>query len=109
MCVFENVLNPNRILIRVVKYPFSEHGIAFQREFEPEDILLDHWHPYDKAAYPEFFAKREEMKEEFLKLHEETYGDPVKNLGIERHDNYGLKPHDWVEEDEQDEKPKLNK
>lgn len=83
-----------------IKYPFSENGIAWQREFSVEDAVLDHWHPYQKAKYPEFFAKREEMKEEYLKLYEETYGNLLKGLHIERHETYGLLPHDYDEEAE---------
>lgn len=83
-----------------VKYPFSENGIAWQREFSVEDAVLDHWHPYQKAQYPEFFAKREEMKEEYLKLYEETYGNLMEGLHIKGHDTYGLLPHDYDEEAE---------
>ena len=82
----------------VLKYPFSENGIAWQREFHCQDVCLDHWHPYQKAQYPEFFARREELKEEFLKLYEETYGDLMKGLHVERHDTHGLLPHDYDEE-----------
>ena len=84
----------------IIKYPFSEGGIAWQREFNIEDAVLDHWHPYQKAQYPEFFARREEIKEEYLKLYEETYGDLLKGLHIEKHSTHGLLPHDYDEEAE---------
>lgn len=84
-----------------IKYPFSVGGIAFQREFEVPDAVLDHWHPLQKAQYPEFFAKREELKEEYLKLYEETYGDLLKALHIEKHDTLGLLPHNHAEPGQQ--------
>nr|KAG5707157.1 hypothetical protein BaRGS_017841 [Batillaria attramentaria] len=38
------------------------------------DWLLDIWHPYEKAQYPEYFAKRELRKKEFIERWEKKYG-----------------------------------
>ena len=85
---------------KLVKYPFDEGGIAFQREFLCNDTVLDHWHIYEKAKYPEFFAKREELKEEYLLLYEETYGNLKEALHITEHRTFNMLPHDYEEQQE---------
>lgn len=54
----------------------SPGGCAFEREVEPPDWVLDYWHPLEKAQYPEFFAKREQRKKEFVAWWEQQYGKP---------------------------------
>ena len=39
--------------------------------------VLDFWHPYEKAAYPEYFARREVRKREFVERWEKKYGQKV--------------------------------
>ncbi|KAI8432812.1 hypothetical protein MSG28_013758 [Choristoneura fumiferana] len=49
-------------------------GVAFEREVEPPDWVLDYWHPLEKAEYPEYFKKREQRKKEFIAMWEKQYG-----------------------------------
>ncbi|KAJ8303453.1 hypothetical protein KUTeg_019849 [Tegillarca granosa] len=46
---------------------------AFPRKFYN---LKNTWHPMEKAQYPEYFAKREIRKREFLESWEKKYRDP---------------------------------
>ncbi|KAI8043822.1 hypothetical protein M5D96_005160, partial [Drosophila gunungcola] len=60
----------------------SAGGCAFEREVIPPDWLLDYWHPLEKAQYPEYFAKREQRKKEYVVWWEKQYGKPdPKDLG----------------------------
>lgn len=59
-----------------VLVPNSAGGVAFEREVIPPDWVLDYWHPLEKAQYPEYFARREKRKEEYVKWWEKTYGKP---------------------------------
>ncbi|XP_077302641.1 NADH dehydrogenase (ubiquinone) B22 subunit [Arctopsyche grandis] len=59
------------------KFPHSPGGVAFEREVIPPDWVLDHWHPLEKAQYPEYFARREQRKKEFVERWEKTYGKPT--------------------------------
>lgn len=38
--------------------------------------MLDTWHPIEKAQYPEYFARREIRKREFLENWNKTYREP---------------------------------
>lgn len=49
------------------KFADSPGGVAFEREVIPPDWILDYWHPLEKAQYPDFFARREQRKQEYLK------------------------------------------
>ncbi|GFG35170.1 hypothetical protein Cfor_12746 [Coptotermes formosanus] len=60
------------------KFPKSPGGTAYQREVEPPDWILDYWHPLEKAQYPEYFARRELRKKQFIEMWEEKYGKPPK-------------------------------
>ncbi|XP_016977755.1 NADH dehydrogenase [ubiquinone] 1 beta subcomplex subunit 9-like [Drosophila rhopaloa] len=51
-------------------------GIAFEREVVPPDWMLDYWHPLEKAQYPEYFAKREQRKKEYVTWWEKQYCKP---------------------------------
>uniref|UniRef100_A0A1A9W2J6 NADH dehydrogenase [ubiquinone] 1 beta subcomplex subunit 9 n=1 Tax=Glossina brevipalpis TaxID=37001 RepID=A0A1A9W2J6_9MUSC len=46
---------------QLVKKANSPGGCAYERE-----EVLDYWHPLEKAQYPEFFAKREERKKQYV-------------------------------------------
>ncbi|XP_065357429.1 NADH dehydrogenase [ubiquinone] 1 beta subcomplex subunit 9 [Calliphora vicina] len=59
-----------------IKQANSPGGCAFERDVEPPDWVLDYWHPLEKAQYPEFFAKREQRKKEFVAWWEKQYGKP---------------------------------
>lgn len=52
----------------------SPGGTAYLREVVPPDWILDYWHPLEKAQYPEYFACREQRKQEYIKWYEERYG-----------------------------------
>ncbi|XP_076449718.1 NADH dehydrogenase [ubiquinone] 1 beta subcomplex subunit 9-like [Babylonia areolata] len=59
-----------------LKFPLSPGGVAYAREPHVPDWLLDIWHPYEKAQYPEYFARREIRKREFIERWEKKYGKP---------------------------------
>ncbi|CAG9766140.1 unnamed protein product [Ceutorhynchus assimilis] len=63
------------------KFPNSPGGTAYGREVIPPDWVLDYWHPLEKAQYPEYFAKREQRKKEFVKLWEQQYGKSTAGSG----------------------------
>ncbi|KAI8432772.1 hypothetical protein MSG28_013731 [Choristoneura fumiferana] len=55
------------------KFPYSQGlaaGVAFAREVEPPDWVLDYWHPLEKAQYPDYFRRRECRKKEYIALWE---------------------------------------
>lgn len=54
----------------------SPGGCAFEREVIPPDWVLDFWHPLEKAQYPEYFARRELRKKEYVEWWEKKYGKP---------------------------------
>ncbi|KAG5894966.1 hypothetical protein JTB14_023314 [Gonioctena quinquepunctata] len=56
------------------KFPDSPGGVAYGREVVPPDWIVDYWHPLEKAQYPDYFARREERKKEFVKQWEQKYG-----------------------------------
>lgn len=55
----------------------SPGGCAFEREVIPPDWVLDYWHPLEKAQFPDFFAKREARKLEYVAWWEKQYGKPT--------------------------------
>merc|ERR1711915_936166 len=60
------------------KFPLSPGGVAYEREVRAPDWVLDYWHPWEKAAYPEYFARREQRKKEYVEWWEKTYGKPTE-------------------------------
>ncbi|XP_076048124.1 NADH dehydrogenase (ubiquinone) B22 subunit [Oratosquilla oratoria] len=58
------------------KFPLSPGGVAFERSVAAPDWVLDYWHPMEKAAYPDYFARREQRKKEYIEWWEKTYGKP---------------------------------
>ncbi|KAJ8924501.1 hypothetical protein NQ315_007298 [Exocentrus adspersus] len=56
------------------KFPNSPGGVAYGREVEPPDWVVDYWHPLEKAQYPDYFARREQRKKEYVKMWEKMYG-----------------------------------
>lgn len=58
----------------IILVPTSPGGVAYEREVEPPDWILDHWHPLEKAQYPEYFARREQRKKEFIQEWNKKYG-----------------------------------
>ncbi|KAK7115118.1 NADH dehydrogenase [ubiquinone] 1 beta subcomplex subunit 9-like [Littorina saxatilis] len=63
------------------KFPDSPGGVAYGREPHVPDWLLDIWHPFEKAQYPEYFARREVRKKEFIERWEKKYGKPDPDAG----------------------------
>ncbi|EFN61439.1 NADH dehydrogenase [ubiquinone] 1 beta subcomplex subunit 9 [Camponotus floridanus] len=61
-------------------YPNSASGGAYGRKGETPDCVLDYWHPLEKARYPKYFARREQMKNEYEKWYFETYPDQKKTI-----------------------------
>lgn len=61
------------ILISVANSP---GGIAYGREALIPDWVLDYWHPLEKAQYPDYFARREQRKKEYVAWWEKQYGKP---------------------------------
>jgi NADH dehydrogenase (ubiquinone) 1 beta subcomplex subunit 9 len=62
-----------------MKFPESAGGVAYERETTPPDWVLDYWHPTEKAQYPEYFARREQRKKEYVEMWEKQYGKPDPN------------------------------
>jgi len=56
------------------KFPNSPGGIAYGREPHVPDWILDMWHPLERAQYPEYFARREQRKKEYIERWEKKYG-----------------------------------
>lgn len=48
--------------------PYAKEGIAYGRNLESPDYVMDSYHPLEKAQYPYYYAKREAMKDEYIKL-----------------------------------------
>lgn len=55
----------------------SAGGVAFEREVTPPDWVLDYWHPLEKAQFPDYFARREKRKQEYIQMWEKQYGKPT--------------------------------
>lgn len=69
-------------IINCVAVPDSPGGVAYEREVRPPDWVVDYWHPLEKAQYPEYFARREQRKQEYIKNWEKKYG---KSIGTSSH------------------------
>merc|ERR1712110_275585 len=50
----------------------DEHGIVYNRQPEHRDTMVDHWHPWEKANYIDYFNKREELKKEMAAYWKES-------------------------------------
>ncbi|XP_067937438.1 NADH dehydrogenase [ubiquinone] 1 beta subcomplex subunit 9-like [Watersipora subatra] len=61
-----------------IRFGESVGGAAYDRTLYYPDWLLDTWHPYEKAAYPEYFARREIRKQEFVERWEKKYGEKAQ-------------------------------
>ncbi|CAH8656112.1 unnamed protein product [Schistosoma bovis] len=56
------------------KYPDAPGGAAYGRETVFNDSNYDLWHPLEKKQYPDFFARREKRKKEFIEAWVKRYG-----------------------------------
>lgn len=52
----------------------SPGGLDHGRQVELPDWVLDYWHPLEKAQYPDYFARREQRKKEYVVWWEKQYG-----------------------------------
>lgn len=74
--IIKNVIFYNLFVLQVTD---SNDGVAWERKesnYIP-DAVVDYWHPLKKAQYPDYFAKREERKKEFVEWYNKTYGKPT--------------------------------
>ena len=55
-------------------FPSSPNGAAYMREYIPDDHILDYWHPLEKAMFPDYFAKREQRKKDYVEFYRKMYG-----------------------------------
>lgn len=56
-----------------ITFANSATGIAYGRVAHCPDYVLDYWHPLEKAMYPKYFARREQMKAEYEEWYYKTY------------------------------------
>jgi len=47
--------------------------------------VLDYWAPDEKAQYPEYFAKREERKKEYIAYYEKKFGVKAEMPHLDHH------------------------
>jgi len=59
-----------------IKFPNCPGGVAYQRRAHTPDWVIDYWHPFEKAAYPDYFETREKRKVEWVELWNKHYGGP---------------------------------
>ncbi|KAI9562359.1 hypothetical protein GHT06_013324 [Daphnia sinensis] len=57
-----------------LKFAESPGGSAYGRELKSPDWVLDYWSHDEKAQYPEYFARREELKKEYIAYWEKKFG-----------------------------------
>ncbi|KAK2186005.1 hypothetical protein NP493_215g07037 [Ridgeia piscesae] len=57
-----------------IRFANSVGGVSFGREVLQPDWTLDMWHPLERQQYPEYFARREQRKKEYIKRWEDKYG-----------------------------------
>jgi len=67
------------------KFPTSVGGCAYKREAHIPDCVLDYWHPLEQACYPKYFARREQMKDEYIEWYFKTYPEEKKKEKIDDH------------------------
>ncbi|XP_026482042.1 NADH dehydrogenase [ubiquinone] 1 beta subcomplex subunit 9 [Ctenocephalides felis] len=60
------------------QFASSPGGVAYGRDVIPPDWVMDYWHPLEKAQYPKYFEKREQMKKEYIEFYEKQYGKPTE-------------------------------
>ncbi|KAJ6220461.1 hypothetical protein RDWZM_006273 [Blomia tropicalis] len=53
-----------------IKFMWSPGGLMFEREHKFSDCHLDIWHPMEKAQYPYYFERREQLKKEYVEAWE---------------------------------------
>jgi len=69
----EQELNSRRHPVPI-KWPDSPGGINFGRQQHVPDDILDSWHPYERAQFPDYFERRAQRKQEYIDNWEKVYG-----------------------------------
>uniref|UniRef100_A0A0B6Y428 NADH dehydrogenase [ubiquinone] 1 beta subcomplex subunit 9 n=1 Tax=Arion vulgaris TaxID=1028688 RepID=A0A0B6Y428_9EUPU len=64
-----------------ITFPDAPGGVGYHRHFPTPDWIVDTWHPFEKAQYPEYFALREIRKKEYIERWEKQYGKPEEDHG----------------------------
>jgi len=59
--------------------------VAYGREPRSPDWVLDLWHPMEKAQFPDYFAKRSQLKKEYIEHYVKKYGIAKYNPEEEGH------------------------
>jgi NADH dehydrogenase (ubiquinone) 1 beta subcomplex subunit 9 len=59
--------------------------VAYAREPRSPDWVLDLWHPMEKAQFPDYFAKRSQLKKEYIEHYVKKYGITKYNPEEEGH------------------------
>merc|ERR1711976_568814 len=54
------------------QFKLDPGALCYNRYIEPQDAVLDYWHPWERAQYMSYFEKRDQLKEE--------YNDYYKNV-----------------------------
>lgn len=67
-----------------IKFANSATGSAYNREPYIPDWVLDFWHPLEKAMYPKYFARREQMKDEYIEWYYKTYPEEKEKMEKEK-------------------------
>ena len=65
--------------------PNSPGGVAYNREPPSSDWVMDLWHPMEKAQFPDYFAKRDQLKRDYIAWYVKKYGITKYNPEIEGH------------------------
>ncbi|CAG0897092.1 unnamed protein product, partial [Cyprideis torosa] len=68
-----------------IVFPHSPGGVAYERRFPRADYIIDYWHPLEKAMFPDYFARREQRKKEYIEFYKSQYsGDGPPGVAYER-------------------------
>lgn len=54
--------------------PNCPGGVAYNREPISPDWVLDTWHPMEKAQFPDYFTKRNNLKKQHIEWYMKKYG-----------------------------------
>ena len=68
-----------------LQFPESPGGSAYAREPGSPDWVMDHWHPMEKAQFPEYFKKRSQLKKDYIDWYVKKYGITKYNPEEEGH------------------------
>ncbi len=65
--------------------PNCPGGVAYGREPGAPDWVMDLWHPMEKAQFPDYFTKRNELKKNYIDWYVKKYGITGYNPEVEGH------------------------